>query len=187
MALLLDEKILATHRALESARISHAFGGALALAYYATPRGTHDIDLNVFVRASAASRVLAALLPLGIANPGESGRREIRERGQVRVFWERTPVDLFFAYDALHASCEARKRSVPFGAGATLPILSSEDLTIFKVLFDRPKDRTDLAELLYAQGPKFDARYALHWLRRILTDDDARLARFLVLLRVPPA
>ena len=45
--MLLDEKIVAIGRALEAADIPHAFGGAQALAYYATPRATHDIDLNV--------------------------------------------------------------------------------------------------------------------------------------------
>ena len=48
---------------------------------------------------------------------------------------------------------------------------------IFKALFDRPKDWTDIAEVLYARGPGFDARYALGWLRRILAGEDARLKR----------
>ena len=51
---LLDEKILAVERALARADVPHAFGGALALAYYATPRATVDIDLNVFVPADEA-------------------------------------------------------------------------------------------------------------------------------------
>ncbi|HEY7952208.1 MAG TPA: hypothetical protein VID70_04420 [Solirubrobacteraceae bacterium] len=49
----LPDKVLAIHRALAQAKVAHAFGGALALAYYAEPRGTIDIDLNVFTaRAS---------------------------------------------------------------------------------------------------------------------------------------
>ena len=66
-----------------------------------------------------------------------------------------------------------------------LPILSAEDLAIFKVLFDRPKDWVDVAEMLFAQGPAFDGAYATSWLRRILPRDDARLARFAALLRDP--
>jgi hypothetical protein len=184
--LLLDEKILAVHAAFDAARIPHAFGGALALAYYATPRGTQDIDVNVFLAASEAARVLGALSPLGVATGGERERREIRQRGQVRLRWERTPLDLFFSYDALHASCLERKRSVPFGGDASIPILAAEDLVIFKVLFDRPKDWTDVAEVLYARGPDFDAGYALDWLRRILGARDSRLARIESLLHSPP-
>jgi hypothetical protein len=94
-------------------------------------------------------------------------------------------VDLFFSYDALHDRCLERTRTVPFGEDASIPILSAEDLAIFKVIFDRPKDWSDLAEMLFAQGPDFDAAYALDWLRRILAADDARLARFDELVRNP--
>ena len=183
--LALDEKVLALNQALALARIPHAFGGALALAYYAIPRGTVDIDVNVFVRASEAERVLRTLAPLGVERGNDRTLAEIRERGQVRLRWAHTPVDLFFAYDPLHDRCLERIRTVPFGDAARIPILSAEDLAIFKVIFDRPKDWPDLAEMLYAQGPDFDSRYALEWLRRILTPEDARLTRFEALLRSP--
>jgi len=178
VALPLDEKVRALDRALAAARIPHAFGGALALGYYATPRGTIDIDVNVFVPAAQAQRVFDALAPLGVAAEGARELRDLRERGQVRLRWEHTPLDLFFSYDPLHERCAARARTVPFGEGATLPILSAEDLAIFKVLFDRPKDWTDLAEVRFAQGASFDADYVRDWLARILPPEDRRLRRF---------
>lgn len=181
--MLLDEKILAVHRAFGASDVPHAFGGALALAYYGTPRGTQDIDVNVFVAANESGRVLSALAELGVATGGAREKRLIRESGQVRLRWERTPLDLFFSYDPLHESCLSRIRTVPFGGRDTLPILSAEDLVIFKVLFDRPKDWSDVAEVLYACGPKFDSGYALDWLRRILESRDTRLARIEKLLR----
>ncbi len=181
--LALDEKILALDEALGQGSIPHAFGGALALAYYATPRGT--IDVNVFVPVRDAERVLRALAPLGVEIGGERTLAQIREHGQVRLRWEHTPVDLFFSYDPLHARCLDRIRMVAFGASARIPVLSAEDLAIFKAIFDRPKDWTDLAEMLYSLGPAFDAHYALDWLRRILPLDDARLARFEMLVRSP--
>jgi len=173
----LDEKIVALHAALESARIPHAFGGALALAYYATPRGTIDIDCNVFVRAEKAPRVLEALSSLGVSAGGDE-RAKIARDGQVRLRWERTPLDLFFSTDAFHDRCMRRARRVPFGDGAEIPILAAEDLAIFKVVFDRAKDWVDLGEILYAQGGGFDAGYTLEWLERILAADDPRLRRF---------
>jgi hypothetical protein len=173
----LDEKVLALDRALAGAGVPHAFGGALALAYYATPRGTIDIDVNVFAPAAQAEHVLGVLAPIGVER-GAASAAAIRERGQVRVRWERTPIDLFFAYDPLHDRCLERARTVPFGEEAEIPILSAEDLAVFKVIFDRPKDWHDLAEMLYAQAERFDAAYAFAWLRRILEPDDPRLARF---------
>jgi hypothetical protein len=180
---LLDEKILAVADALARAGIPHAFGGALALAYYATPRATIDIDLNLFVPTSEAERVLAALTPLGVTPPSPEERDVLEQRGQARLFWEHTPLDLFFAYDPLHDHCMARARRAPFGDGETIPVLSAEDLAIFKTIFDRAKDWRDLRELLFALAGGFDAEYALGWLRRILPEDDERLRRFEALLR----
>jgi len=183
MTLPLDEKIASIERALAAARIPHAFGGALALAYYATPRGTHDIDLNAFVPVARAERVLQVLEALGVDRPDASALGQIRDRGQARLHWGHTPIDLFFSYDALHEGCVKRIRRVPFGEGTMISILSAEDLAIFKALFDRPKDWSDLGEMLYALGADFDEGYALGWLRRILAKDDARLARFAKALR----
>lgn len=175
---LLDEKILAIQGAFDASSIPHAFGGALALAYYATPRGTEDIDVNVFVGTERAAAVLEALDRLGVATGDPTDLSKLREHGQVRLHWDRTPVDLFFAYDPLHEACVGRRKRVPFGGDDRIFILSAEDLVIFKVLFDRPKDWTDIGEMLFALGGEFDAEYTLDWLRRILSADDQRLRRF---------
>jgi hypothetical protein len=74
---------------------------------------------------------------------------------------------------------------VPFGDGVTLSILSAEDLTIFKVIFGRTRDWSDIEEILYALGADFDAAYAQLWLRRILEAKDARPRRIEKLLRRP--
>jgi hypothetical protein len=182
VTLALDEKVVALERAFRAAGVPHAFGGAIALAYYAVPRGTHDVDINLFVPVSELERVLAVLAPLGVAPPSDAARRQLERDGQLRVFWEATPLDLFFSYDALHDACSERRRQVAF-PGERLAILSAEDLAIFKVLFAREKDWRDLRELLFAQGERFDAGHALGWLERILAPGDERLARFRSLVR----
>ena len=181
MTLALDEKVVALERAFRAAAIPHAFGGAIALAYYATPRGTHDVDVNLFVPSSELDRVLAALAPLGVERASEQARRQHQRDGQLRVHWDETPLDLFFSYDALHDACRERRRQVAF-AGERITILSAEDLTIFKVLFAREKDWRDLRELLFAQGERFERDCALGWLERILASDDERLERFRALV-----
>jgi hypothetical protein len=179
--MLLDEKVAVLARALAEANVPHAFGGAIALAYYATPRGTRDVDINVFLPASAFDLVLAVLLPLGIEPPTSTMRRTLDRDGQVRIFWDRTPLDLFFSYNELHDACVARRRKVAFG-GERISILSPEDLAIFKVLFARDKDWRDLREMLVAQACDFDAAYAIGWLERIVDPDDERFARFRALV-----
>src|SRR4051794_41101706 len=45
------DKVSSVGEALSEARIPHAFGGALAVAYYGEPRATGDIDVNIFIAA----------------------------------------------------------------------------------------------------------------------------------------
>jgi hypothetical protein len=179
--MLLDEKVALLAQALTAAEVPHAFGGAIALAYYATPRGTRDVDINVFLPASGFDRVIEALAPLGVDPPTPTLRRTLERDEQVRLAWDRTPLDLFFSYNTLHDACLERRRRVAFGA-AWITILSPEDLAIFKVLFARDKDWRDLQEMLFAQAPDFDAAYACGWLERIVAPDDERLLRFRALL-----
>lgn len=177
----LDEKVALLARALDAGDVPHAFGGAIALAYYATPRGTRDVDINVFLPTSEFDRVLETLLPLGVDAPTPTLRRTLARDEQVRLGWDGTPLDLFFSYAELHDACLARRRSVPFGRDR-IAILSAEDLATFKVLFARGKDWRDLREMLLAQGPDFDAAYTIGWLERIVAPDDERLARFRALV-----
>jgi len=170
-SLSLSEKVLAIEEGLRQRRLPHAFGGALALAYYGTPRATIDIDVNVFVGVDRADEVLGLFEALGAERLDKKERERLRRDEQVRIHWEGTPVDLFFSYDALHASCLERRRRMPFGGADAIHVLSAEDLLVFKVLFDRDKDWRDLEELIYAQADELDAAYARGWLERILGKD----------------
>jgi hypothetical protein len=173
----LAERVVALHQAL--AAIPHAFGGALALAYYAEPRATIDIDLNLFVASSEYPAVAAVLTSLGATPDDESGER-VRRDGQARVMWDATPLDLFFAYDAFHRAAARAVRSVPF-AEVDIPILAVEHLVVCKVVFDRPKDWVDI-DAIVADGTTVDAAEVLRWLGRIIGDDDPRYDRVAAVL-----
>lgn len=164
--MLFDEKIVAIERALSAGDIPHAFGGANALAYYGTPRATADIDLNVFVPVSRAREVLQVLGDLGATSPDPGVLERIEREGQITVFWERTPIDVFFSYDPLHESSMRRRRRVDFG-GDPIHVLSAEDLMTYKVLFNREKDWNDIAEMVYAANESLDFDYVRGWVERI--------------------
>ncbi len=170
----LPDKVVAIHDGLRAARIGHAFGGALALAYYAEPRATIDIDLNVFVPPARHAAVHAALGPLGVAD--EVDDRAVVRDGQCRWWWGRTPVDLFFAYDELHDAMRRAARTVPFGE-ATIPVLAPEHLTVCKAVFDRPKDWLDIEQILVCEGG-LDIPEVERWLTRIAGPEDRRTQRF---------
>jgi hypothetical protein len=175
--MLLDEQIVALERAFIAAGIPHAFGGAQALAYYGSVRATHDIDVNVFLPAAEAERVFSVLGSLGAAVQNPGLRRLVARDEQVRILWDGTPVDLFFAYDPLHQSSLRRRRRVDF-YGDPIHILSAEDLITFKATFDRDKDWRDIATIVYACDEPLDVDYVRHWLARIDGTDGHRLDRF---------
>lgn len=170
----LPEKLVALDAALTSASIPHAFGGAIALAYYAEPRATIDIDCNVFFAPPHHAVVADALRPLGVDTSIDAGL--VERDGQIRVQWGRTPIDLFFAYDPVHDAMKGAIRKVPFG-DTTVPILSPEFLVVCKVNFDRVKDWLDIEQVLVAVDG-FDAETVRHWVAHVAGRDDPRFIRF---------
>ena len=110
----LPDKVIAIHEGLDAARIPHALGGALALAYYAEPRVTIDVDLNLFVPVERWREVVDALIPLGVDAGGLDEAALLRD-GQCRLWWGSNPVVLFFAYDEIHEEMRKEARRVPFG------------------------------------------------------------------------
>jgi hypothetical protein len=170
----LPDKVVAIDRGLREARIGHAFGGALALAYYAEPRATVDIDLNVFVAPESHAAVHAALEPLGVAD--EVDEAALARDGQCRWWWGRTPIDVFFAYDELHDAMRREARTVPFG-DTTIAVLAPEHLTVCKAVSDRAKDWLDIEQILVCEAD-LDLAEIERWLTRIVGRADRRAQRF---------
>ena len=167
------EVVRAVHAALDDAGVPHAFGGAIALAYAVPePRGTIDVDVNVFVGSEEAGRAFSAL-PAGVTWDDGDVERVARD-GQVRVWWDEVPLDLFFDYHRLHEEAAAGAVHVPFG-DTTIRVLAPDHLAVFKAFFDRTKDWADLEAM--AGCGSFDADAVLGWLERLLGADEPRLAR----------
>jgi hypothetical protein len=141
-------RLIAIDDALNEARLPHAFGGAIALAYCTEePRGTRDLDVNIFVAPARAKDVFAALPP-GVSTT--TSELESAERdGQVRLWWDDTPVDVFLDVHRFHREVATAVRQVPF-MGRTIPVLGCTALAVFKALFDRTKDWADIEAMIEA-------------------------------------
>jgi hypothetical protein len=173
----LPEKLLAIHDALSAADLPHAFGGAIALAYCTEePRGTRDIDVNVFAEPGRAGEILAALPKGTVVSAADI---EAAERdGQVRVWWEDTPIDLFLDVHAFHAEVAAGVRTVRF-SGRSIPVVGCTALVVFKTLLDRTKDWADIEAV--ADAGAADIPEALVWVERALGADDQSVQRLAAL------
>ncbi len=152
-------EVLAVHRALAQAGIPHAVGGAIALAHYAAPRPTPDIDVNVFVPPTRRPEVDAALAHLA----------------------HRDQVHLFFSEDALHEVMPVWVREVPF-AGETIPLVAPEHLIVRKAMLGRPKDWLDIEAILTATE-SLDLAEIESWATRLAAPDDPRVTKLHQLIR----
>jgi hypothetical protein len=175
----LPDKIVSIHEALDTAGVPHAFGGALALAWCTQrARGTIDINLNVFADPDRAPEVFAAL-PGGVAW-SEHDLELIERDGQVRLWWDSTPLDLFLNTTEYHAQAAGRARRELF-MGREVPFLSCTDLAVFKAFFNRTKDWADLEEMVAAGT--LDVDRVVGVLVRYLGADDERVERLVALTR----
>lgn len=166
-------KIVAVHRSLDVGGLPHAFGGALALAWCTQrARGTIDIDVNVFVD-QARSAVVFDALPPEVRRSDEDLVRCVRD-GQVRLWWDNTPLHVFTNTTEFHATIADRAVTHEF-AGTSVPFLGCTDLAVFKAFFDRPKDWVDIGEMI--EAGTLVPELALGVLVRYLGVDDERVER----------
>jgi hypothetical protein len=181
----LSSRILAVHEMLDALHVEHQFGGAIALAWYRSPRATTDVDVNVTLSPENAEPLLGALGHLGVSVTAED-RALIERDGQARLDWGGYYLDVFFATLELHREMAVSARNVAFGP-AHIPILSPEHLIVCKAVFDRPKDWVDIEEIV-ALGTQVDPETVLGWIDELLGEDSVqheRLAHLLVAIDAP--
>lgn len=136
--------------------------GGLANAVWGEPRATRDVDVKVYIGertpqefAEMVAREFAPARPLpggpdsivSLALPSGVG------------------VDFLIAIPGYEEMVLDRAQSRLL-AGMNLPICSAEDIIIYKVIADRPKDWADVEGVLIEQGNRLDQSYIRDWLRQ---------------------
>jgi len=179
----LVDKLFAIDDALRAQSIPHAFGGAIALAYCVEePRGTRDLDVNIFCDAAEAADVLAAL-PEGV-RVGAEDVEKVRRDGQTRLFWDGVPIDVFLNNLPLHETVASRLVWV-WLEGRKVPMLDCASLVVFKSLFNRTKDWADI-EAIAVATPE-DIEDAADTVAELIGEDDPAYQRLAALRASNPA
>jgi len=167
----LTGKIVDLHQSLAAAGLPHAFGGALALAWCTQrARGTIDIDINVFLPVADRQRFLQAL-PEGV-KVTRADRQALEQDGQVRLWWDQTPLDVFLNTTDYHEAVADRIQFETF-ADTRIPFLACLDVAVFKAFFNRTKDWADLEEMQLAGT--LDVAEVRQIIGHYLGEDDERI------------
>lgn len=164
-------------RQLAGAGIPYAIGGAIAYGYWGNPRGTRDLDVNIFLSADRAGPAIDALSRAGVRLDPDRVLESAQERGDARVFYEDVPIDLFFISIPLHEVAAERTVEVML-LGQPIRVLSAEDLVVLKLLFFRGKDLVDIERIVAIQGMKLDREYVRRWLVECVGGDAERVRKW---------
>ena len=141
---------------LARAGVEYMLTGSLAMAFYAEPRFTNDIDLVVALGGDQAAHFIAAFRE-GYYLPEEAIPDEIRKRGMFNVIHEASGIKLdciMLKDDELERLKFSRRVSLPVSDFA-VAVISREDLILSKLSWAResksPMQQRDIRRL--AEGP----------------------------------
>jgi hypothetical protein len=157
--------------------LAYAIGGAIALGFYAVPRATVDVDINIFVPpADGLSAALSALTEAGfVPNEGDAAlHARANAEGQFRGSIGGLRVDVFVPAIAYYAELADRRRQVVL-LGRPAWVLGPEDLVVLKLMFFRRKDLADVEALLRDQGVSVDRTFIRAKLIELVGADDERI------------
>jgi hypothetical protein len=161
---------------LDRAGFEYALSGAVALAYYTTPRATVDLDVAVNADSTRLPELVRVLREAG-CDLDEDRALAAAERGDFGARWRGIRIDLFLPVLALSHEAMQRRVRVPFGERQAW-ILSAEDVALFKLIFGRTKDQADLERLFAAQRGRLDLDYLDRWVAELFAADDVRQRRY---------
>jgi len=152
-----------------SGRGDIAVVGAVARNAWAPPRATTDLDLAVAADSDAIAAVEQALFPLGYRRTREQKVDPSDEVPDIVIL--RTDegalkqVDLLVAKTAFEAQALGRAVCIAVG-GRPTPVVTAEDLIVYKLIAHRPRDVEDVRAVARTQsraGRGIDWAHVQRW------------------------
>jgi hypothetical protein len=160
--------------ALNRLGIDYALGGAIALGYWAQPRGTLDVDLTRFLTPGDHQSVLDTLREIGCEFDPDAVRALLVEHSFCRARFRGVDVDVFLPMFDFYDVARQRRARVRMG-DEFIHVWSAETLAVFKMMFFRRKDVVDVERLLRDGGAGFDREWVRAQLVEIFGARDPRI------------
>jgi hypothetical protein len=163
--------------ALDARRQDYALGGAIALGYWAAPRGTVDVDLTVFLAPERPTACVSLLQDIGCKLAVAQAMDSLREHGFCRVEYRGVRVDVFLPTIAFYAAARDRRRIVKLGE-QPIQVWDAESLIVFKMMFFRRKDIADVEQIFLTQRESLDTAWIEGHLEQLFGRHDPRVSQW---------
>ena len=152
---------------LEAAGIPYMLTGSLALAVWARPRMTRDVDIVIEADERAVQRLVAAFAVDSYASP-DAAAEAVKARTMFNVIHIRSllKADFILRTEEPYERTKFARRRVVDLEGISLAVISPEDLILSKLHWARDSASTRQAEdvrLLLREVPALDETYLRHW------------------------
>jgi hypothetical protein len=177
-----DEVAREVAAAVEAAGFEYALGGAIALSYWAGPRGTLDVDVTLFIPATQPTTCVRLLQSIGCTLDASRAIASLAEHNFCQIEFGGRRLDVFLPNSAFYEEARSRRRQVKL-VGQGVWVWDAETLCVFKMMFFRLKDLADVEEILRVQGDRLDRGWVLRQILAIYGQRDPRAARWEELVR----
>jgi len=172
----LDEAARAIVDLFEQRNVPYALMGGFAVRIHALPRPTYDVDFTIGVRRSDLAPLYEDVERLGFTIPSVYLSGWVDQVGGLPLVkfkffaqGKSIDIDIFLAETRFQESVlQRRERHGQDGWEAWFA--SAEDLVLLKLIADRPRDRIDIADILFIQG-RLDEAYLRKWARELNIED----------------
>ncbi len=135
-------------------RVKYCIIGSYAVAFYARPRYTKDIDILIEPSVDNSRRVIRALNEFGFESLALSAA-DFRKKGNIiQLGYEPVRVDILTSLKGCSFSCAWKKKETARYGQENVWFIGLEDLIRLKKRSNRPQDKADLASLLNAKNSR---------------------------------
>lgn len=135
-------------------RVKYCIIGSYAVAFYARPRYTKDIDILIEPTVDNSRRVVRALNEFGFESLALSAADFRKKRNIIQLGYEPVRVDILTSLKGCSFPRAWKKKETAQYGRENVWFIGLEDLIMLKRASNRPQDKADLAFLLNAKNSR---------------------------------
>ncbi len=162
---------------LEDIGCDYALGGAIALACWAEPRGTVDVDVSFYLPIKEAGKTVAVLHAIDAEFSESKVRESLAEHGFCSVQFLGRRLDVFLPIAEIYEAARTRRKKMLVGDRQVM-VWDAETLCVFKMMFFRRKDLADVEAILRTQGEYFELSWVVSQLIAMYGNRDPRVSQW---------